>query len=136
MCVLNRANSQDASISPISLPNILTIAPACYIKCTTVLLTETCDKMFLECLHVLFNQAGVISLLHSINNISVNRVLLMQYYNYLQFAAIRDIQKQRARESHRRVYGRARECISIHDYYYIEKLLNNPLNNFRKYLQS
>jgi len=51
----------------------------------------------------------------------------MEYYDYRQFSEIRD----RKRYSH--IYGRARECISIHDYDYIEKLFNKPLDNFRKY---
>jgi hypothetical protein len=60
----------------------------------------------------------------------VGRLLLKQYYNYLQFAAIRDIREQRQR---RRMYGRARECTNIHDYDYIEKLFNKPLDDFRKF---
>ena len=52
---------------------------------------------------------------------TVGRVLLMQYYNYLQFAAIRDIREQRVREAqYHHIYGRARECINLHGYDYIE----------------
>jgi hypothetical protein len=62
------------------------------------------------------------------NTPTVGRVLLMQYYTWLQFAAIRDIREQRVREQYRKYhcYGRARECINLHGYDYIEKLLNKP----------
>jgi hypothetical protein len=56
----------------------------------------------------------------------------MQYYNYLQFSAIKDAQEQRRR---RRMYGRAKKCSNIHynhDYNYIDRLFNKPLDNFRK----
>jgi hypothetical protein len=71
------------------------------------------------------------------NTPTVGRVLLMQYYTRLQFAAIRDIREQRVREvqyrKYRHIYGRARECINLHGYDYIEKLLNKPLDDFRKF---
>jgi hypothetical protein len=63
------------------------------------------------------------------NTPSVGRVVIMQYYNYLQFERIRDVQVQRQR----RIYGRARECFSIRGYDYIEKLFNKPLDDFRKF---
>jgi hypothetical protein len=67
------------------------------------------------------------------NTPSVNRLLLMEYYTWLQFVAIKDIREQRVREVQYRKYrpGRARECINGYDY--IEKLLNKPLDNFRKF---
>ena len=68
---------------------------------------------------------------------TVGHVLLMQYYNYLQFAIIRDIREQRVREVQYRkgrIYGRPRECINLHHGYdYIEKLFNKPLDDFRKF---
>ncbi len=63
------------------------------------------------------------------NTPTVGRVLLMQYYNYLQFAAIRDIHKRKTME----VYGRARSYSNIHDIDWIERLLSKPLDDFRKY---
>jgi hypothetical protein len=64
----------------------------------------------------------------------VGRTLLMQYYTYLQFSIIRDRQKQRQR-TRDRLYGRAKECrqINTHDYDYIQKLINKPLDDFRKF---
>jgi hypothetical protein len=75
------------------------------------------------------------------NTPTVGRLLLMQYYTWLQFAAIRDIQRRKAREveqtawnkKYGRIYGRARDCINLHDYGYIEKLINKPLDDFRKF---
>jgi hypothetical protein len=55
----------------------------------------------------------------------------MRYYNYLQFEAIRDTQEQKVREVQ---YRRARGCKSInHDYDYIERLINKPINDYRNY---
>jgi hypothetical protein len=68
------------------------------------------------------------------NTPTVSNVLLMQYYTWLQFAAIRDIQRQKEEKSkYRHIYGRARESINIHGYDYIEKLFNKPLDDFRKF---
>lgn len=63
----------------------------------------------------------------------VKKVLLMLYYNYLQFTAIRDIHKHKQKD--RRVYGRARSCSNIHGYGYdyIERLINKPINKHRNY---
>jgi len=63
------------------------------------------------------------------NTPTVGRVLLMQYYNYLQFAEIRDIRKQKVS----RIYGRPGECINLPGYDYIEKICNEPLDDFRKF---
>jgi hypothetical protein len=62
----------------------------------------------------------------------VGRTILMQYYNYLQFSKIKELQEQRVR---RRMYGRAmkKECIiNLHGYDYIDRLLDKPIGNFRK----
>lgn len=68
------------------------------------------------------------------NEAVVGKVLLKQYYNYLQFAEIKNIREQRIRESRHRTYGRARECTNLHNGNdYIEKLFNKPLDNFRKF---
>ncbi|MGA9153702.1 MAG: hypothetical protein WBZ36_24230 [Candidatus Nitrosopolaris sp.] len=71
------------------------------------------------------------------NTPTVSNILLMQYYNYLQFAEIRNIRKQKVREVQYRkgrIYGRPRvlQKINLHGYDYIEKLFNKPLDNFRK----
>jgi hypothetical protein len=66
----------------------------------------------------------------------VGRLLLMQYYNYLQFAIIRDIQRQKEEKSkYRHIYGRAIGCRNIynHDYDYIERLINKPIDDYRNY---
>jgi hypothetical protein len=68
---------------------------------------------------------------------TVERLLLMEYYNHLQFGVIRDIQRRKTREVeqrswNRRCYGQARECINLHGYGYIEKLFDKPLGDFRK----
>jgi hypothetical protein len=59
----------------------------------------------------------------------VGRVILMQYYNYLQFSKLKDLQEQRQR---RCMYGRAKGCINLHSYDYIDRLFNKPIDNFRK----
>ena len=77
------------------------------------------------------------------NTPSINRLLLMQYYTWLQFAAIRDIQRRKIREveqrawnrKYGRIYGRAIGCRNIynHDYDYIERLINKPIDDYRNY---
>lgn len=68
------------------------------------------------------------------NTPSIARDLLIEYRIWLQFAAIRDLREQRIRKEQYRKYrrGRSKEC-SNHDYDYIEKLLDKPLTDFRKY---
>ena len=73
----------------------------------------------------------------------VKKVLLIQHYNWLQFTAIRDIRRRKAMEieqrawnrKYGRIYGQARvlQKINLHGYDYIEKLLNKPLDEFRKF---
>jgi hypothetical protein len=61
----------------------------------------------------------------------VGRLLAMQYYNYLQFENINDRFRQRSYQN--KVYGHAVSCINLHDYDYIDRLFNKPIDNFRKY---
>ena len=68
------------------------------------------------------------------NTPSIKRVLLMQYYIWLQSAVIRNLQRQKEEKSkYRHTYGRARKCMNIHDYDWIEKLLNKPIPTHRNY---
>jgi hypothetical protein len=64
----------------------------------------------------------------------IDRNLLLQYRIWLQFAVIRDLREQRIRREqyrkYRRVHGRRNHN---YDYGYIEKLLDRPLDDFRKY---
>lgn len=62
------------------------------------------------------------------NTPTVGRLLLMQYYNYRQFSEIAIRNRNR-----NRIYGKAVKCTNLHDYDYIDKLLNKPIDNFRKY---
>jgi hypothetical protein len=64
----------------------------------------------------------------------IERHLLLQYRIWLQFAVIRDLREQRARREQYRKHhrGRTKECKN-HDYDYIEKLVDKPLTDFRKY---
>lgn len=66
------------------------------------------------------------------NTPTVEKLLLMRYYNWLQFTAINNIGEQRIREN-QRYYGRARECINLYGYDYIDRLFNKPLDDFRKF---
>ena len=76
------------------------------------------------------------------NTPSISRILLMQYHNYLKFSEIRDIQRRKAREveqrtrnrKYGRIYGHARgKYMNLHDYGYIEKLINKPIHTHRNY---
>jgi hypothetical protein len=64
----------------------------------------------------------------------IERHLLLQYRIWLQFAVIRDLREQRARKEqyrkYRRVHGQSNHN---YNYDYIEKLLDKPLDDFRKY---
>jgi hypothetical protein len=64
----------------------------------------------------------------------IDRDLLLQYRIWLQFAAIREIREQRIREEqYRKGKGKYRRGQNNHNYNYIEKLLDKPLTDFRKY---
>ncbi len=58
----------------------------------------------------------------------------MQYYIWLQSAVIRNLQRQKEEKSkYRHTYGRTRKCMNIHDYDWIENLLNKPIPTHRNY---
>jgi hypothetical protein len=61
----------------------------------------------------------------------VKKLLLMRYYNWLQFSRIGDI-RTKTREWDRKCYGRAIGNTNI-SYDYIEKLLEKPIGDFRKF---
>jgi hypothetical protein len=68
------------------------------------------------------------------NTPSIKHVLLMQYYIWLQSAVIRNLQREKEEKSkYRHTYGRARKCMNIHDYDWIENLLNKPIPTHRNY---
>lgn len=58
---------------------------------------------------------------------TVGRVLIMQYYTYLQFAAIRDRQARKKEEQMARRYGPV-DNNKTKTIQWIEKLLNKPLD--------
>jgi hypothetical protein len=68
----------------------------------------------------------------------IDRDLLLQYRIWLQFAVIREMREQRIRkEQYRKGKGKYRRGQNNHNYNsnydYIEKLLDKPLTDFRKY---
>ncbi|MGA9151334.1 MAG: hypothetical protein WBZ36_12215 [Candidatus Nitrosopolaris sp.] len=61
----------------------------------------------------------------------VNNLLVMEYYNYPQTIAIKNILEQKAREQNRKCYGRAIDIIDFHNYGYIDRLYDKPIGDFR-----
>lgn len=61
----------------------------------------------------------------------IGKLMLMRHYNWLQFSKINDIGEQRIREQNRKYYGRTIDIIYLHNYGYIDRLYDKPIDDYR-----